>query len=192
MAREPLPEDVLIHVDDSRRDFLKRVVGGTAFAVPLMASFSMDGLAVDRAQAGPASVICGNMSLVSNMIDGDFTGGVLQFRARLATPAGRNVGTVRLELRDDCVGLAYTASLGQPLLLTQVTGTTWYPAFRLRTDDSLVTVGLVAGKGQIQVGSGHGLTAKAFQDLLLAMASGHALVEAVTAIGLVSGPVVLA
>jgi len=45
------PEDVLSSVDESRREFLKKVIGGTVFAVPLMASFSMDGLSLDAAEA---------------------------------------------------------------------------------------------------------------------------------------------
>ena len=52
------PEDILKSVDESRRDFLRKVIGGTVFAVPLMASFSMEGLSLGSADA----------SLVSNII----------------------------------------------------------------------------------------------------------------------------
>ena len=48
-------EDILKEVDEQRRDFIKKVVVGTAFAVPVIHSFSMDGLKVrmgaDRARA---------------------------------------------------------------------------------------------------------------------------------------------
>lgn len=39
-------EYVLEGVDGKRRDFIKKVVVGTAFAVPVINSFSMDGLKV--------------------------------------------------------------------------------------------------------------------------------------------------
>jgi len=37
-------EGILKAVDEPRRDFIKKVVIGTAFAVPVINSFSMDGL----------------------------------------------------------------------------------------------------------------------------------------------------
>ena len=51
MAPHPLNEDVLNSVDESRRDFLRKVIVGTAFAAPLMASFSMDGLVINAVEA---------------------------------------------------------------------------------------------------------------------------------------------
>jgi hypothetical protein len=39
-------EDILKVVDESKRDFIKKVVVGTAFAVPVINSFSMDGLKI--------------------------------------------------------------------------------------------------------------------------------------------------
>lgn len=51
MAPHPLNEDILNSVDESRRDFLRKVIVGTAFAAPLMASFSMDGLLINEAEA---------------------------------------------------------------------------------------------------------------------------------------------
>jgi len=39
-------EYVLEGVDEKRRDFIKKVVIGTAFAVPVINSFSMDGLKI--------------------------------------------------------------------------------------------------------------------------------------------------
>ncbi len=44
-------EDVLKGVDEKRRDFIKKVVIGTAFAVPVINSFSMDGLKVRLSNA---------------------------------------------------------------------------------------------------------------------------------------------
>ena len=39
-------EGFLENVDEKRRDFIKKVVVGTAFAVPVINSFSMDGLKI--------------------------------------------------------------------------------------------------------------------------------------------------
>src|SRR5262249_45727778 len=38
------PEEILSSADASRRDFLKKVLAGTTFAAPVIASFSMEGL----------------------------------------------------------------------------------------------------------------------------------------------------
>lgn len=43
-------DELLSRVDESRRGFLRKVIGG-AFAAPLLASFSMDGLGVSSAEA---------------------------------------------------------------------------------------------------------------------------------------------
>jgi hypothetical protein len=45
LSDEELERGVLEHVEMDRRAFVKRVVVGTAFAVPLVASFNMDALA---------------------------------------------------------------------------------------------------------------------------------------------------
>jgi hypothetical protein len=45
MSGEELEHDVLRYVEMDRRAFVKRIVAGTAFAVPVVASFSMDALA---------------------------------------------------------------------------------------------------------------------------------------------------
>jgi hypothetical protein len=54
MRKRFIEENVLEGVDEKRRDFLKKVVIGTAFAVPVINSFSMDGLKVSMGvhQAG--------------------------------------------------------------------------------------------------------------------------------------------
>jgi hypothetical protein len=44
-------EKILGGVDQSRRDFLRKVIGGAAFAPPLIASFSLDGLSLTTADA---------------------------------------------------------------------------------------------------------------------------------------------
>jgi len=43
--------DVLDRLDPDRRDFLKKVIVASAFTVPTVASFSMDGLSVYEAHA---------------------------------------------------------------------------------------------------------------------------------------------
>jgi len=57
MKNEFEEEGILKAVDEPRRDFIKKVVFGTAFAVPVINSFSMDGLKVRKgeAHAGPGS-----------------------------------------------------------------------------------------------------------------------------------------
>jgi hypothetical protein len=56
MENESPGDDILKSVDPARRDFLRKIVAGTAFAVPLMASFSMEGLSVNAAEAACAYV----------------------------------------------------------------------------------------------------------------------------------------
>jgi len=60
------PEEILSSVEPSRREFLKKVIAGTTFAVPLMASFSMEGLSVESAWASNVTTnqppLCSNMS----------------------------------------------------------------------------------------------------------------------------------
>jgi len=46
MEKRFIEDDILEGVDKKRRDFIKKVVVGTAFAVPVINSFSMDGLKV--------------------------------------------------------------------------------------------------------------------------------------------------
>lgn len=183
MSPEAQHDDVLRHVEDGRRDFLKRVLGATTFAVPLMASFSMDGLSA--AEAAP-SMICGNQT-VDSILASNMTDGHVRFKVRL-THGRRNVGIIRFELRSDCDGLIYTASLREPLLLFWGGGV-HYPALRLR-DGNGITVGLTAGKGYIQPGGLAGMSESAFTTLLVAMADGVATVDAVTLFGQASGQVV--
>ena len=54
MADDPV-EKVLSHIEPERRAFLKKIIVGTAFAVPAVASFSMDGLSAYEANAAQGS-----------------------------------------------------------------------------------------------------------------------------------------
>ena len=51
MANDDLKTEALERVDPDKRDFIRKVATGTAFAVPAIASFSMDGLTLNRANA---------------------------------------------------------------------------------------------------------------------------------------------
>jgi hypothetical protein len=55
MAEDEL-EQVLDRVDLAKRAFLKKLVVGTAFVVPTVASFSMDGLSLYKANAQVSNV----------------------------------------------------------------------------------------------------------------------------------------
>jgi len=49
-------ESVLDRIDPEKRAFLKKLVIGTAFVVPTVASFSMDGLSLYQANAQASNV----------------------------------------------------------------------------------------------------------------------------------------
>ena len=51
----PEPEDAIDAVGDSRRRFVKRLVIGTAFAAPVVSSFSMNGVSSVFAQSSQVS-----------------------------------------------------------------------------------------------------------------------------------------
>jgi hypothetical protein len=51
MSRDEAQDRVLKSVNQSRRAFLKRLIVGSAFVVPAVASFSMSGLSVSDANA---------------------------------------------------------------------------------------------------------------------------------------------
>jgi len=55
MANDPLDE-AFQHVDPTKRDFLKALLVGTAFAAPMIVSFSMDGLSVHEAYAQGSNI----------------------------------------------------------------------------------------------------------------------------------------
>jgi hypothetical protein len=45
----------LAGVDEAKRATLTRLITGTAFVAPIVASFAMDGLTISKAQAVPAN-----------------------------------------------------------------------------------------------------------------------------------------
>ena len=47
MGKKLEDEKLLEKVDEAKRDFIRKVVIGTAFAVPVINSFSMEGLKID-------------------------------------------------------------------------------------------------------------------------------------------------
>ncbi len=51
MAKEK-DDSVLGKVDPAKRSFVRKVVTGTAFVAPVVASFSLDGLTIGEARAG--------------------------------------------------------------------------------------------------------------------------------------------
>jgi hypothetical protein len=65
-------------VDASRRDFLRKVIAGSAFAVPLIASFSMEGLTPETAEA-----LASNMTLAPNLTLGPCCQLALGIEARI-------------------------------------------------------------------------------------------------------------
>jgi len=48
-------QKILERVSVSRRDAVRKIVLGTAFAVPTIASFSLDGMVLSKARAGDSS-----------------------------------------------------------------------------------------------------------------------------------------
>jgi hypothetical protein len=55
MADEEL-DSVLERIDPAKRAFLKKLIVGTAFVVPTVASFSMDGLSLYEANAQVSNI----------------------------------------------------------------------------------------------------------------------------------------
>ena len=94
MAAGDLPEKVLESVEESRRSFLTRLILGTAFVAPAVASFSMSGLGANEALANCSNLLCSNQgtdcSLVGT-VTGNFSG---------CDYAGRNL--YGMNLAHDC------------------------------------------------------------------------------------------
>lgn len=63
MPEQNSNEQILARVDEHRRGFLKRVLGAS-FAVPLIASFSVETILTGSANAGPTS--CANTTFMGN------------------------------------------------------------------------------------------------------------------------------
>jgi hypothetical protein len=187
MAPEPLNEDVLANVDAGRRDFLKTLVAGTSFAVPLMASFSMDGLSVDVASAQISNMTCSNMTFPSNMTFDNLRLRVI-FR-------GAGSGTFVLDT-GDCPVITYRFALKHPLRTVSDDGS-FVPGLRLRAivgspiSEELV-IHLSHGQGVIEVTQSNpniGLPPKVFSDLIRAFLSNGVFVDAFTVKGDFSAPV---
>lgn len=97
--------ELLKRVKSGRRAFLRQVLAGTAFAAPLMSSFSMRGLSFPAARAQST---CGEMMVAGNMqprsttpnVSAAYTGPT-QFRARLTHPTERVRAAVDLKLSPD-------------------------------------------------------------------------------------------
>ena len=72
------PDDIekfLHNFDRGRRDFLRKILAGAAFAPPLMASFSLDGPAITAAEAGVSNQCVGNQTPTTqcfNFSDGEY------------------------------------------------------------------------------------------------------------------------
>jgi uncharacterized protein YjbI with pentapeptide repeats len=76
-----LPEKVLQSLDETRRSFLSKLIVGSAFAVPSVASFSMSGLGIDDAFAqyttnmscSNFSILCSNQCSLIGKVTGNFS-----------------------------------------------------------------------------------------------------------------------
>jgi hypothetical protein len=195
MAPDPLNQNLLRSVGPDRRDFLRSLVAGTAFTVPLMTSFSMDGLSLSTAGAfdpGQPWACFSNMTSVPNMTTRpeDF-----RFRARLKDAAGRLGGTLLLEQAKNCPALEYKLtvrgsivsayrSLGGVLLST--------PSAQLEDPDLPgVDITLTARTGFLQAGGalsvGYGLPSSTFGQLVLDIQAGIVNVHVITTAGDFSG-----
>jgi hypothetical protein len=184
MAPDAL-NDLLNALPPGRRQFLKTVLTGTAFAAPLMASFSMDGLSVDTA----AAAICGNMT--SNMSVADFVQDPLscanmtatrkapRFRARLRdVNTGQHRGELDLELNFDRCAIEYRLQLTDaPVLETVNVGVIGVPAAVLVIQTPPAEYVLSQDRGEIAVTAGG---VALMSELLDAFAFGQADVSVKT------------
>ncbi len=89
-----LSEELEQSVDPARRSLLRKVVSAAAvYSVPVVASFSMEGLRVGEAEA---------QALSPNMIDGNFGGSVSEAAPGSHDgPFGQLVSTVRRLINGD-------------------------------------------------------------------------------------------
>jgi hypothetical protein len=55
MTEKKKIDEALAGVDDAKRATLTRLLTGTAFVAPIVASFAMDGLTISKAQAAIAN-----------------------------------------------------------------------------------------------------------------------------------------
>jgi hypothetical protein len=98
MTTKKTNEDILDSVEENRRDFIRTLIVGTTFAVPLLASFSMDGGIIGEAEADTAfssNMSCSNMTYA----------GPDKFKAHLTGVDTTSQGQAVFRLTDDIVDL---------------------------------------------------------------------------------------
>jgi hypothetical protein len=192
MAPDPMPDDVLARIEPGRREFIRKVIAGTAFAVPLMASFSMEGLALDPAEAFSANQTCSNQTFSTNMPPDAY-----RFRAVLRGAAGR-VGACVVSYDEECPGLNYRLRVDGRLCSEGVArpgGIQYQPMANLLVSKPTSALSdhhfvLSAGRGFIAAADdpAEGVRPYVFQDLLDAIRLGWASVAVSTLQGDFSGP----
>ena len=112
-APQGLEADVLEAVDPSRREFLETLLKGAAFAVPVIASFSMGGLSLRNAEASP--LCAGNMNC-----DFDAYAGPRKFGAGFGDTNARNVHVfvvAVLRVAEDNSKISYTLHVSPPAMI---------------------------------------------------------------------------
>lgn len=175
MAPYPLNEDVLNSVDETRRDFLRKVIVGTAFATPLMASFSMDGLSINAAEASfTGNLTCSNVPY----------SGPDRFNAHLKGTDTTAQGEAQFKLTVDGTALAYKLRVSNNVTIQSA-------GIYVSTG---VVVTLQEGKGVIDgedvaISFCFGSASERFTTLLESMADGQAEVRAQTNEGEIKGPI---
>ena len=195
MAPEPLKR-LLDEVDPGRRDFFKMVVAASAFAVPLVQSFSMDGLAPAAEGAAVANMSC----LVSNQTGQPYSGPA-RFKAILRDSSGKIRGRARFDLLGDCADIAdirlqYSLTISGRIETGRDDFTTrvWLPDAELRTPYLFsfpIRLHLTAGTGVLTMAALSAQHRQVFAGALedLEAGLGEVRVETVK-YGLVTGPVV--
>jgi len=115
MEQQGSKDRILSKVDASRRDFVKRVLGVAAFAAPVIASFSIDGLSIESAEAqafpsGPSGCA----------VDTGYNGPV-HYQAQLADPSGATgvTGEVNFTVEGDNARTGQTREIDTKLSVTK-------------------------------------------------------------------------
>jgi hypothetical protein len=177
MAPQPLNEDVLNSVDEPRRHFLRTLIG-TTFAMPLMASFSMDGLLINAAEAQPSpDISCSNMTTYLGPDD---------FKAHLTGTDTTAQGQAQFKLTIDGTSCAYKLHVSSNV--TFQSAGIFVPPF----PGAVVTLG--QGKGMfdqddVAILFCDGTPSESFITLLQSMADGQAEVRVQTNEGVIKGQI---
>jgi len=179
MAPEAL-NDLLNAVAPARRQFLKTILTGTAFAAPLMASFSMDGLSVDAASAAT----CGNMTgSVADFTMNDLScsnmgswGRHPRFKAKLLDGNNHHRGNAEFEFDSQRCVLEYKLHVDKHLVTVNF-GTIGVPSAVLVVHNPPGEYVLGEGKGEIGVALP---CLTNMNDLLVALDTGQAEVVVLT------------